>query len=767
MSEHGNDRNSTDIDPNVGPGLPLIPDDCGQHAEDLVYDETGVFSAERLADPRIAAPYINDPARRIPLTRPCSLATLNGSWNITLRPKGGLLAGQLRGPMRLEAVDGVLRVSGDIYYKPWRMSPAILGPYTAFPRGDLAMAEDAHPGAPTTVTAVAYWNPNWYPHYPFDEYTWYFRSTGASYTNGELYFPLMRHIWNRSTQEFVSTEVGWMRFVCNRSIVVSRWYPQPTIKMTGEAMIGGTLHTVTATKTSPYYRGCVVEVDVMTNRSWPSSGGGNTFLGTYRADGLDLAVVMSQTNVPEDNTLTDGELHTMLSTWRDVSDIGSTWRIWVLVGSKRSGSNTFGLMFDQTAPHREGCVSYSDATFGSFTSLLASVKNKKLGQVPVGHLRTLVHEVGHVLNLYHPKSDVHNPGTGTTIMNQTGDVMGFATPGNLYPDNATFAFSDHNRTSLIHSPDPQVAPGWKQFGWGHASLFSGVAEPTDAVGLHQTTSGEDGLKLDIDVPPSMVRGDFVTATVTVTNQTGSSALVSSALNLSEGDLQIHVSTPSGEELVVRDVVQLCGPAQSTELDDGESLARTVQLFYGNCGHIFDAAGRYEVRARLVTDPLAATAVDSNVGSTTVAEPSTDAGRRLAELSMDPGVGLAVGLGDFTHDDEACTKLKELSANYPTTDTGTAAALVLANSYGRTFRDVREGTVLRKRNAKEVSTAIGVAMRDIDFVCLAQIATTVASTGDRDAPVISELKDQISSGGAASLDGADAQAALRILEDFAG
>ncbi|MEN8239577.1 MAG: hypothetical protein ABFR53_10285 [Actinomycetota bacterium] len=767
MSDNDQDTSamSRNLDLETDAGLPLLPDDCGQDAEDLVYDETGALTYRRLSDPRIHGSVTPGPAMTIPLTRPCSLAALNGSWNITIRPKIGFFAGQLRGPMRLEAVDGVLRVSGDLYYKQWAFASSMFGGRMVFPRGDFDLGEDAAISPVATATAIPYWNLNWYPHYPFDEYSWYFRSTGASYSGGELYFPLMRHLWNKSTQEFVSTEAGWMRFTCSRSIVTSRWYPQPTIKMTGEAMIGGKLHVVTATKTSPYYRGSVVEVDVMTNRSWPASAGGNTFTGSYRGDGIDLAIRMSHTNVPEDNTLTDGEMHTLLSTWRDIADIDNTWRIWTLVGSKRSGSNTFGLMFDQTAPHREGCVSYSDATFGSSSTLQPAIKNKKLGEVPVGHLRTLVHEVGHVLNLYHPKHDVHNPGIGTTIMNQTGDVMGQATAGNLYPDNATFAFNDHNRTSLIHSPDPQVAPGWKPFGWGHGSLFSGLSEPTDSIGLHQTASDEVGLQLDIEVPPSVVRGEFIVANVTVTNRSASSVLVSSALNLSEGDLELDVTTPSGRELVIRDVVQVCGHTGSVELGEGESLRKTVQLFYGNNGHVFDEAGRYGLRARFVADAGAETTIDSGVVSTTVTEPATDRDREMAELSMDRDVGLSIALGDFTHHDEAKSKLQEISQEYATTDTGTAAALVLANSYGRTFRDVRKGSVLRKRNTAAVSSAIDRAMEDIDLVHLAQIATTIPSAGDREAPVIAELMDRMSAGGAAALDTTDSEAAIRILEDF--
>ena len=767
MSDSGQDTEVTNGDRGFSQdtGLPLLPDDCGQDAEDLIYDETGALTYRRLAEPRVYETISPVPARRIPLNRSCSLAALNGSWNITIRPRIGFLGGQLRGPMRLEAANGVLRVSGDLYYKQWAWARSVFGSRTAFPRGDLGLGDDAEDHQMATATAVAYWNRNWYPHYPFDEYSWYFRSTGASYSGGELYFPLMRHIWSKSSQEFVSTETGWMRFNCSRSIVTSRWYPQPTIKMTGEAMIGGQLHVVTATKTSSYYRGAVVEVDVMTDRSWPATAGGHTFSGTYRGDGIDLAVNMSQTNIPEDNTLTDAELHTLLSGWRDISDIGNTWRIWTLVGSKRSGSNTFGLMFDQAAPHREGCVSYTDAMFGSSSSLKPSVKNERLGDVPVGHLRTLVHEVGHVLNLYHPKHDVHNPGIGTTIMNQTGDVMGQATTGNLYPNNATFAFSEHNRTSLIHSPDPQIAPGWKPFGWGHGSLFSGLATPTDAVGLSQPESGGDSIRLDIELPPVVVRGEFITACVTVTNPSDESIVISSALNLAEGDLEIDVTTPSGRSLVIRDVVQVCGTPGSTELAAGESLRKTVQLFYGNNGHVFDEAGRYELRARFVPDAGTDVTVDSGVVSTTVHEPKTDGERAIADLSMDPDVGLSFALGDFAHYADAGAKLKQISENYATTDTGTAAALVLANAYGRTFRDVREGTVLRKRNTADVAAALDLAMEDIDLVHLAEIATTIPSAGDKDAPVIPELVDRMSAGGAASLDTADSDAAIRILEDF--
>jgi hypothetical protein len=237
------------------------------------------------------------------------------------------------------------------------------------------------------------------------------------------------------------------------------------------------------------------------------------------------------------------------------------------------------------------------------------------------------------------------------------------------------------------------------------------------------------------------------------------------LNLSEGDLEIDVTTPTGHGLVIRDVVQVCGRADTIDLEPGESLSRTIQLFYGNNGHVFDNAGRYELKARFVPDSVTEITVDSAVVSTTVAEPATDDDRAMAALSMDPEVGLSFALGDFAHHDEARSKLRALSDGYASTDTGTAASLVLANAFGRTFRDVRSGSIIRKRSSTDVSSALDRALVDSDLVHLAQIATTIPSGGDKEAPVIPALMDRVSAGGAAALDDGGSAAAMKILEDF--
>jgi hypothetical protein len=729
---------------------PLIPDDLGGPAEDLIYDESGVLGLEPSLTIRPTELVTRPPQLEVSWARPCGLGVLDGSWNIDIRPQIHALLGSLRGPMRIEANDGVLRVSGDVYYEPRKFV--------------LERFETARPPI-KAASFVKHWKLNWYPHYPFDQYVWYFRSTGVSYIKGQLYFPFTRHLWDKSTQEFVSTDTGWMRFPCSTRITKAHWLLQPTVRMEGQAMIGGRLHSVTATKTSPYYRGLVVEVDVMTNRSWPGTPSGQSFTGTFRGDGIDVRMYIDETNVPEDNSLTDSECHTLMATHRSISSIGHTWRVWTLVGSKRSGSNTFGLMFDLSAPEREGCVSYTDATFGNSSQLESSARNARLGDVSLAHLRTLIHEVGHCLNLFHPKSDDHNPPIGETIMNQTGDVISFATTGNLYPSNAEFGFNDHNRTSLIHSPDPQIAPGWKSFGWGHASPNLGVPEPTDVIGLRDSGPLDELLEVTLDTPDSVAIGEFVTAKVSVTNRGSDTLSVSRSLNLAEGDLEVSVHTPAGEEIVVRDVVYLCGLARTSDLEPGDSIESVIQLFYTNAGYTFDKAGTYELRARYCPRPGDPERIVSNVQQMTVHGPASKEEETLADLSMDPGVGLSFALGDFGADTDVAEKLKRLSADFTESDTGTAAALVLANSYARPFRDLGEGVVTRKSSTRDSESALDRALTGVDSDRVAELAIAIVAPADTEAPVLDLVRQVIDSGEKTRGGKAASQRGLDILSDY--
>jgi hypothetical protein len=729
-------------------GAPLVGGGCEGCADEyfMEYDEDGTLALARAlgggAPPRHeAADDFAAGARRGRAAdlakKPCKVGALNGSWYLQLTPKGPHTLTEIRGPMRIEVAPPKLRVSGDIYIN----TPlAGTGPFEVL--------------RPITAKPLLF-RKNWYPQLPMKQYSWYFRSVGVTYDSGRLVFKFERHLWNRTTQEFITQEnagksTGFMQLECLESAVFTHpLLPQPTLRLTGTAQVGGETYDVVATKTSPFYRGCAVEVDVMTTRSFPLSattagGAAVSFASIYRTAGFDCAVTVDQTNLPDDAQLSTIEMQTALASNRRPAVSADAWRLWLLVGSAQGG--LFGLMFDDVEPFREGTAGFFDPRLPSLPTVAASARNKKLGEVPDAFLRTLVHEAGHAFNLFHPKHDVHNVPVGTTIMNQTGDVMGFATEADPYPGNITFGFDDHNRTSLIHSPDPQVAPGWKRFGWGHGDLSSGVPEPVDAAGFlrHQDEAGD--LTLELAVPENLFRGQFVAAQFTVTNRGGSARTLTSAINLSQGDLRLLLKAPGEELSDVRDCILGCGDRPLVTLGPGESITGSGQIFYTNVGFTFRQTGRYFVSAELDVGDGSGEVLRSNLATVVVRAPVTPEEEEIARLSMDTKVGRAFAFGDFSWDrdeprdrmPEAERRLRELADNFGHTGTGVAAALTLANAHSRDLRDLYTGAVLRKADAAGARARFrsAAARATLDSPhSLVMTAAAVAAPTEAAAPVL--------------------------------
>ncbi|MFE5410896.1 hypothetical protein [Microbacterium sp. NPDC056569] len=721
------------------------------------------------------------------LTRPCPIGTLDGSWLIELERRT-VFGPEVRGAMRIEVGASSLRISGDIYSR--RIFPPVLGEIEVqrpFPipipdPGPLAGGPLAGGGGvdadardageaeddPPILSEFLPFPLRSYPAFPKSEYSWYFRSNGATYDSGTLTVQIVRHLWNRTTQEFVSTDTGTLTLRCRRPLVVTTTSTVlgPSQTMTGTLSIGGTVTNVTAKKTSPMYRGCRIEVDAMVNRVFPASatigsGAAATVRSVYATAGWDVTVVTDQINVPEDADLTNAELATLMSGHRQAVS-GEQWRLWLFVGSSQGG--LFGIMFDDDTVPREGAAGFADATLGGGSTIAAAARNRPLDEVPAAFLRTLVHEAGHAFNLWHPKHDVHNPGIGTEIMNQTGDVIGFATAANPYPGNASFVFSQHDRTSLIHSPDPQVRPGWKNFGWGHGNLSAGLPAPVDVAGLGGDT-GDEALSLTVTMPAQAFVGEYVTAEVVLTNVSDQPRTVTTLINLSEGDLVfLHTSPDRSLEHLV-DVAIGCGPRPTTVLQPGESIRNHVQVFFTNQGVTFTEPGRHTVVAQLEVDPV--TTVQSAPVTIDVRGPASDAEVDISAKTLTPGVGRAIALGDFATDAAARAVLTDLAEQHSDTDTGAAGALVLANALARSFTDVR-ARGLRDAAPDEAAHFLELALAGRSAERAAALAVTVASPTEKNAPVVADTVAAIKArakGGARSAAGKDVAAAEQIAADF--
>lgn len=713
--------------PDGSTDLPLFGG-TGAKIDSMEYDEDGSLvlarALRRIGGDRNAGALLK---RDAPVAA-FNVNDLDGSWYLQLTPRGPHTHVEVRGPMRIEVAPPKLRISGDIYVRK--------------PVADGTPIEILRP---ITEHPLLFGN-NWYPHLPIVDYSWYFRSVGVTFEAGMLVFKFERHLWNRTTQEFIGQENsgkdnGFMEFDCATAESLSHpLLPQPTLQIKGTARVGGETYDAVLTKTSPHYRGCAVEVDVMMNREFPLAastvaGTSISFASIYRTAGMDCLVTVDRRDIPEDVELSTIELQTALSTHR--RPVGSTdeWRLWLLVGSAQG--DLFGLMFDDSDPYREGTCGFFDPRLPNDPHVAAAARNKKLGEVPEAFLRTLVHEAGHAFNLFHPKHDVHSVPIGTSIMNQTGDVMGFATSTNPYPDNITFAFDDHNRTSLIHSPDPQVAPGWKRFGWGHGSLSNGVSEPVDAMGFLQGGTVASDFELHLALPDVIFRGQFVTAEFTVTNTGKRPRTITSAVNLSEGDLRLLFKPPQEELHDVRDVIVACGDRSMTTLAPGESLHGVAQVFYTNVGFTFRQTGRHQISAELDPGDGSGATVRSASHVILVRAPVTPEEEDIARLSLTLGVGRAFAFGDFGLDEGARQNLEALALQYAASDNGVAANLTLANSHSRDLRDLKAGGTARAADSARASKHFerGAAEKEGDPSGLARAAAAIAAPTESSAPVL--------------------------------
>ena len=703
------------------------------------------------------------------LQGPCPIDVLNGSWLLEVVPRVPVVfVPQVRGPMRIEVGASSLRVSGDIYTRrpifvpqpvPFPVPPVGPGPI-----GPIAVGPAGDDGG-----VIIPGSQPWYPSFPKAEYTWYFRSNGATYANGTLTVVIVRHLWNHALQEFVSTDTGRLVLRCHRSIVALPLAPQ---EMHGTLTIGGTTSTVKATKTSGMFRGCRIEVDAMVNRNFPASatigsGAIATFRSIYAAAGWDVTVVTDEINIPQDASLTNAELAALLAGHRQLFT-GEDWRLWLLVGSRQG--DLFGIMFDDDIVPREGAAGFADATLGNDTVIAAAARKQPLNNVPAAFLRTLVHEAGHAFNLFHPKHDVHAPGIGIEIMNQTGDVIGFATAANPYPNNAAFIFSEHDRLSLVHSPDPQVRPGWKNFGWGHGSLSAGLPVPVDVAGL-AVPGGDVGLALSMRLPQQAFVGEYITAEVVLTNTGDQPRNVTGLLTLAEGDLVFLRTSPRGELDHLLDVTVGCGPRPMVLLNPGESVTSHVQVFFTNQGVTFETPGRHTVVAQLDVDPV--TTVYSTPVTVDMRTPASETELDISGKTLSRGVGRALALGDFANDGLARTILTDLAESHADTDTGAASALVMANSLARSFTDFASDTT-RAADPPESERFLDLAVSGRSVQRAMELAVTVASPTEKDAPVVADTLARIRQGakGTASGKGArtarkgDVAAAERLAEDFA-
>lgn len=282
--------------------------------------------------------------------------------------------------------------------------------------------------------------------------------------------------------------------------------------------------------------------------------------------------------------------------------------------------------------------------------------------------------------------------------------------------------------------------------------------PVDADGLG-TADDADGLRLELRLPADAFVGEYVIAEVVLTNVADRPRQVTTRLNLAEGDLRLLHAAPGGGVEQVRDVVVACGPRPNVELPPGGTMTGRMQVFFTSEGVTFDRPGPHTLRAELDVDSF--TVVRSPRVVVQVRTAASEEERDIALTTLDHGIGMALALGDFGRDEAARERLTRLADQHVEHDTGAAGALVLANSLAREHVDFR----LEIARAVEPDSARAYLDRVLvgrSAERVLQLAATVASPTEKDAPVVREALARVQESDSA--DG-DLDRARAVAADF--
>ncbi|HVE80353.1 MAG TPA: hypothetical protein VNA89_15920, partial [Gemmatimonadaceae bacterium] len=426
-----------------------------------------------------------------------------------------------------------------------------------------------------------------------------------------------------------------------------------TLRLTGPA---GVNETIPLRWKQKEFRDLVIELDKLATATFPQRITWRDIqrdLGrVFRAAGFKPRIIRSNRSLADDpGGWTAGELHDALTTYRRGER--APWYVHVFLTSKfeeeeaEDDAETLGIMFDTDIVEgnvngiaREGCAVFVDAH-----RLVYAPED-----VDREILMTLVHEIGHSLNLLHSFESEKGRPDSPSIMNYP---EAYDYGEDQYYQDFDFTFDRSELTHLHHHSAVVTEPGradGEEFGRdifreaprrlpvsvrneGAVRRGRFASDFTEALKAVEREVQQD-LRVALTLPKTRVLpSEPLVATLAVTNGGADAFTLRSSLDWAAGDLHLEMRRGrEGPYTTLHPPVRRCTHPKPTTLAPGETVAVQVPLILTREGDPLAAPGVYEIRAalqlrrerkwvRLVSRPAALV----------VARPSTPDERRLGRL----------------------------------------------------------------------------------------------------------------------------------------
>ncbi|MEE8105136.1 MAG: hypothetical protein V3T86_06345 [Planctomycetota bacterium] len=466
----------------------------------------------------------------------------------------------------------------------------------------------------------------------------------------------------------------------------------------GETPSGDGGETPSGDEGPPANQKVLIEIHRMVGTPELSQTGLDRIKGIFAEANLDLRYQDHGADIPSSPTVRLGDLHALMTTFRQNQPGSGEWKLDLLIVTARDGgSNTLGIMFDHggndlNSLPREGC-----AVFHTAHANMANEADEMI--------LTTVHELAHCFNIHHTDWDPDPNFTSTASFNRhatiesysmadtvrwslssksiehikhhDGDNGKFVRPG---PGGIEFGFitQDHDSAHQSDPPENYVIVTRE----GARTLERG--RPVDPSAIIRTSNPGaprevSGLKLVLEAPSTSFRlGEPVTLTVRLKNG-GDTVNIYQALAPEQGFLRIGVRAATTDRArPYRPIAWSCSRVAPTPLKNGAEISAKVRLFFGAKGWTFTKPGKYLVTAdfpagndRVTSEPLT---IEIKAALDVAASTSS---RALQQRCLDKDVGLYLYFNGASHLAKAESALEDAYADAKAFSANQKAAYGLA------------------------------------------------------------------------------------------
>ncbi|RVX45494.1 hypothetical protein EDD27_8298 [Nonomuraea polychroma] len=373
-----------------------------------------------------------------------------------------------------------------------------------------------------------------------------------------------------------------------------------------------------------------------------------TVNGCLGAAGFAVKEIGRQTSIPAGiaGAWDDSLLYTMLSDLMLITGEASlrarAWELHLLLLSRAAIPGLAGVMFDaEGLLQRQGAAVFTSGFQGA-------TRDQKI-------IRTVVHELGHALNLAHRFERAVGRADSTSFMNYDWRYRGGGHELDYWRDFA-FTFDADELAFLRHGPLMSLIPGGEP--------FHSVRYWADGTGGHSPYAREvpfDGHRLTLTAPAAgttFAFGQPVFLKVTLENRTTANLEVERwVLDPKSGPLEILVrrrADPPEEATAFTPIAQRCMAAMDSTaklvIPPAGSLSNNVNLTFGSAGFTFAEPGEYDITPVLGIygrDPAGEPVQWVSTGESLrirISPPQDVAEEREAEVLRTPDVGAWFALG---------------------------------------------------------------------------------------------------------------------------